>query len=525
MAGMKRSMSFSRISLGKALVSTAPTHHPWLGELRSQFRQKGLTAFLIWSNVVASRHASALAFNVEHDRWDYANRKLDWERAQVRVEGESKGADLPDMASVGGKGDDTSAEELYLPFQPSAYVMDMLFSICREIDRIGPHVVERSVLQFMVREMGERVHSIYSTLIHEADINDHHHNNGGGNIINNNGSKHFCKEGVVQLLCDVCYLLDTFGPHRDTSSSSSSSTSSSQQSYKSSLQQQQDAPVAASEAEIKAAVTSLRNIIINSTSSPSSSSISTSSPSPPSSSLVPLSLFGNNGQGGGEDGTNKAPSWEDRFQVLVEWRRKSARLIAEAQAMLDPIELAFYEPHIKTFSEKCHTRSALLLGSLMHVVHKSQADARQRPPTSATGGDSHNIVPLAKAVSRFQHLPVSAPPPPAPLPITLPPRSPLIAAPVSSSSSSSMFSSMTSLFPLSSSSSLGSSLLSSSGSSLPTTSSSSSSSMSSSDYAGLARASITKPLALIGQTAKKLVPGGTGSGSPTPTAHSWFNLS
>jgi hypothetical protein len=81
-------------------------------------------------------------------------------------------------------------EQLFLPFQPSPYVLKFLFAICCEIHRAGGHTIRRVVLEYLARELTHAVLDLYYRVAQA------HH--GGGSS----------KEGGLQLLCDAYFLIN-----------------------------------------------------------------------------------------------------------------------------------------------------------------------------------------------------------------------------------------------------------------------------------------------------------------------------
>lgn len=145
-----------------------------LATIKATLRQCYLHGYVLWAKWVTATHVQWLAGCVRRDSWNDSMRRQGWEEHKVMIEGE----------------DNTPVEEkLYLPFQPSPYVLEFLFAVCREIHRAGGHTIHRTALEYLARELAQAVLELYDEVArtHQGATS---------------------KEGGVQLLCDACFLID-----------------------------------------------------------------------------------------------------------------------------------------------------------------------------------------------------------------------------------------------------------------------------------------------------------------------------
>jgi hypothetical protein len=77
-------------------------------------------------------------------------------------------------------------------------------------------------------------------------------------------------------------------------------------------------------------------------------------------------------------------------------------LISRVEARLDPIDLAFYEPLVRTQARLCYRRTAVLFGAFTQLA-PIQGDEAQPPPQP----QQHNTLILAPTLTRFARLPVT----------------------------------------------------------------------------------------------------------------------
>lgn len=86
---------------------------------------------------------------------------------------------------------------------------------------------------------------------------------------------------------------------------------------------------------------------------------------------------------------------------------------------LDPIDVAFYDPHLRKNSQRLYISSSVLLGALvqLHRLHKEScvgpsfytclsAAHSSLSKARASVNEAHNVMPTATPVQRFVTLPV-----------------------------------------------------------------------------------------------------------------------
>ena len=239
--------------------------------IKSTLRQCYLHGYVLWAKWVTATHVQWLASCVNRDSWGDSSRRQGWEEHKVVMEGD----------------DGTPVEEkLYLPFQPSPYVLEFLFAVCREIHRAGGHTIHRTALEYLARELATAILDLYD------DVAQAHQ--GGAS-----------KEGGVQLLCDACFLIDVLSVPDN------------------SLLSDED----------------LKSVL------------------PPLSQPV--------------EGASAGSSTEGRWVQVMAWGRRVDKTVDTLKDLLDPIDLAFYEAHVKSFVTRCYQRSSVLFGALVQL-HRPQ---------------------------------------------------------------------------------------------------------------------------------------------------------
>jgi len=215
---------------------------------------------------------------------------------------------------VEGEDEKAAEEKISLPFQPSSYVLSFLFSISKEIHRIGSHTIEKTVLQYLVYELSEKVISIYSSLQTDKKV------------VKN-------KEGLIQLLIDTKFIFDVLSGRKEIDNKELK--------------------------ELSNVITMIRG-------------------------TKPIEL--------------------EEIDQDTQWTNRVNKLIDSLENELDPIDVAFYQPHLKQCLQKCYKRTVLLLGSLVQF-NKIQTNVRQKSSVQ----EQYIVLVSAPLVTRFSLLPISTP--------------------------------------------------------------------------------------------------------------------
>jgi hypothetical protein len=75
-----------------------------------------------------------------------------------------KGWEETVIKSLGEEGEEVDAR-ISVPAMPSPYVVAFLFAGCREIHRIGGHVLDRAILELFAWELLDKVRLCYNHLV------------------------------------------------------------------------------------------------------------------------------------------------------------------------------------------------------------------------------------------------------------------------------------------------------------------------------------------------------------------------
>jgi hypothetical protein len=93
---------------------------------------------------------------------------------------------------------------------------------------------------------------------------------------------------------------------------------------------------------------------------------------------------------------------DPEVREMINWKKRLDKFYTIVKQQLDPVDISFYEPHIKTNIKTCYSRTRVLYGALTQLN-------RLYAETVPKSTDRPNIIPLVTTGARFNYLPVSAP--------------------------------------------------------------------------------------------------------------------
>eukprot|EP00027_Filamoeba_sp_ATCC50430_P019419 CAMPEP_0168540466 /NCGR_PEP_ID=MMETSP0413-20121227/292_1 /TAXON_ID=136452 /ORGANISM="Filamoeba nolandi, Strain NC-AS-23-1" /LENGTH=539 /DNA_ID=CAMNT_0008570203 /DNA_START=72 /DNA_END=1692 /DNA_ORIENTATION=+ len=94
----------------------------------------------------------------------------------------------------------------------------------------------------------------------------------------------------------------------------------------------------------------------------------------------------------------------DEFAEIMEWTNKVNKLILQVQNQLDPIDIAFYDSHLKQAIQRAYRRTSAFFG-LLTQLNRLYLDKHKAPLQ-----EQHNVLVLSPLVPRFTLLPITTPP-------------------------------------------------------------------------------------------------------------------
>eukprot|EP01117_Protostelium_nocturnum_P009343 TRINITY_DN3341_c0_g1_i1.p1 TRINITY_DN3341_c0_g1~~TRINITY_DN3341_c0_g1_i1.p1 ORF type:complete len:853 (-),score=124.12 TRINITY_DN3341_c0_g1_i1:466-3024(-) len=94
----------------------------------------------------------------------------------------------------------------------------------------------------------------------------------------------------------------------------------------------------------------------------------------------------------------------DEFDEVVSWSNRTNKIFSTIKMELDPIEVAFYDPHVTQSAHRCFRKCSVLLGSLLQ---NNKLAPVPTPSKHKNGNEQHNILVLAPVSTRFSLLPIS----------------------------------------------------------------------------------------------------------------------
>ena len=108
-------------------------------------------AHMLWISSIGKRLEGNLMKRLEGEDWEHGERfQALWEAVSVSAQGE--------------KGDVLEGK-ISLPVNASSFVINILFDVCSELNRIGGYTLERPCLTLLLVELSRRIINIYTTFI------------------------------------------------------------------------------------------------------------------------------------------------------------------------------------------------------------------------------------------------------------------------------------------------------------------------------------------------------------------------
>lgn len=295
-------------------------------------RKEYLYGSALWVFWVVNESISSFQSSLYREKWNEPQRRNVWPTTTLALE---------------------QSEKIRLPLSPSAFVIKFLYRISWEIERVGGHVVEKVVLQYLVYALAEKLMEVYNRFLADKLPRN--------------------KEGVVQLLFDVRFLFEVLSWRKDLENASQLK-------------------------ELRQTLLTIKQI--HSTQQEQSSSTQNGNQQQQSNSASAI-------EGGAE------------IEAVMEWNKKVNNLVNDFEKELDPIDVAFYQKHIKEAVSKCLVRYQVLLGFLMlskptssSTTTTSSGQNKGELPKTSTVPEQHNLLVIAPVSSRFSLLPISIPPKP-----------------------------------------------------------------------------------------------------------------
>ncbi|GAB4855925.1 Golgi transport complex subunit 1 [Ancistrocladus abbreviatus] len=158
-----------------ALFGVNDSMSPKLEELTRTMKDLCIMAHGLWISWVSGELSAILFRDLREDDGLSATTPLrGWEEMTITQEQSGEGE---------------SEMKISLPSMPSLYISSFLFGACQEINRVGGHVLDKTILQQFALTLLEKVIGIY------------------GDFITNHGSQ-VSEKGVLQVLLDLRFAAD-----------------------------------------------------------------------------------------------------------------------------------------------------------------------------------------------------------------------------------------------------------------------------------------------------------------------------
>ncbi|CAG8451705.1 3524_t:CDS:10, partial [Ambispora leptoticha] len=134
-------------------------------------------AHYLWIGWVVRKAQKTIQIFLNSSPWKEANMQtLVWEVVQDKSNGEVE-----------------ESEKLRLPSQPSSILMNCLFNVCQEINRIGSPTLNKTIIRNLLKSLSKAIFALYESFINNPEQ-----------------FKNVSEKGAIQMLYDVKFLNKVF---------------------------------------------------------------------------------------------------------------------------------------------------------------------------------------------------------------------------------------------------------------------------------------------------------------------------
>ncbi|KAL6043642.1 Conserved oligomeric Golgi complex subunit 1 [Balamuthia mandrillaris] len=413
--------------------------------LRCLLRKLYLRANRLWSRWLSDRLALRLRRGLATERWDDSSRQLGWQPFTVVLPFASPDVDDEEKKEKEER-NEKEETQVFLPCQPSPYVLSILFKACQEIHKANAYCPDEIILHYFVRKLACNVWDVYSDLVSaleaEATLLSEEETVSSSKLHNKSEEEgeerkqlqedknkeeekekekgetahevnkkvdderlNICKEGCIQLLFDTSLLLDIIGGGEAETKDLRRRNSHQQNKSKAKTARSRYGPY-------------LTSTITRSNEDDDEDYDDDEEAEEEDNEEAKQD---NTGEGGRKSHSSSGRTGVyDDYELMLQLEKeegeqekettsdKSSRTNADALLnrlldLLDPIDRAFYQPHISDCVKQCYCRCSSLLGFLVQL-NRLHSDVKYKPIPN----ERHNLLPLVTPPApRLRYLPIT----------------------------------------------------------------------------------------------------------------------
>ncbi|KAF2076002.1 hypothetical protein CYY_002709 [Polysphondylium violaceum] len=179
--------------------SSSPTtivQSPMIDDLKQQFYYGSI----IWIENFVKQSSKSLYEMLIQEKWSDPNRTSSWEKMTIDIETESG----------------TKQSVIYIPFQPSSYIISFLLSISFELGKFSLNTLDKNILRYTIECINQNISNIIERFLLSTNNNSNGNNstkdlNGDESKLSQDGLVQakeikLSKEGYLQMLIDLRYV-------------------------------------------------------------------------------------------------------------------------------------------------------------------------------------------------------------------------------------------------------------------------------------------------------------------------------
>ncbi|KYQ88233.1 oligomeric Golgi complex component [Tieghemostelium lacteum] len=141
-------------------------------EILDHLKQQFYYGSIVWIEELVLNSTNQLSKQLDSENWSDKKIEKTWERVSIEIETES------------GK----KESSIYLPYQPSAYILSYLLSISLELSKVSFNTLDKNISRYLLESISTHCYQILSEKLQSTSLFQH-------------------KDNYLQLLIDFKYLL------------------------------------------------------------------------------------------------------------------------------------------------------------------------------------------------------------------------------------------------------------------------------------------------------------------------------
>jgi len=254
--------------------------------------------------------------------------------------------------------------EQYVPCIPTPSVFALLFALTEEINKIGGHTIDQSVLLYLKREVANTLYDLIKLTLTQRE-------------------RTLSKENAIQFWFDIRFIFDILSGRTIVTP------------------QMKEILIEMKEHQTKAKEQNHIQTAINTQTSTDSDNIDQNINKNDQSSETKSVNMKNENDTKEKENTD-LDTEDEEVEEMIEWKKRIDVLLNKIKSNMDPIDIRFYEPHLKTNIRSYYQKCSQLFGVLTRF-NTFFEDSQER----TFSDNKASVLYLIPPIARFSLLPIT----------------------------------------------------------------------------------------------------------------------